>query len=124
MQQLPKTEEQLMEYIWKDGKAFLKDILDNYPEPKPASTTIATVLKRLQDKGFIAYNLYGNSREYYPLVNKEDYFAKHVKGMITNYFNGSALQFASFFTRATNLTQAELESLKKLVEAELKNKKK
>jgi len=124
MQQLPKAEEQLMECIWKDEKVFLKDILDSYPDPKPATTTIATILKRLQDRGFVAYTLYGNSRQYYPLVKKDDYFAKHVKGMIKNYFDGSALQFASFFTKATNLTSTELEGLKKIVEDEIKKKKK
>lgn len=76
---LSKSEEILMEIIWKEGKAFMKGILDNYPEPKPASTTIATLLKRMQHKGFLGYRLFGNSREYYPLVKKNDYFSKHIK---------------------------------------------
>jgi BlaI family transcriptional regulator, penicillinase repressor len=63
MNQLSKTEEQLMEYIWKLEKVFMKDLIDCYPEPKPATTTIATLLKRMQDKGFVGYVLYGNSRE-------------------------------------------------------------
>ncbi len=75
MNQLSKTEEQLMEYIWKHGKVFMKDLIDCYPEPKPASTTIATLLKRMQDKGFIGYTFYGNSREYYPLIEKSNYFS-------------------------------------------------
>ena len=121
--QLSKTEEQLMQHIWKLEHAFMKDILEVYPNPKPATTTIATLLKRMTDKGFIAYKLYGKSREYYPLVKKKDYFSKHVNGLIKNFFNDSASQFASFFTKETNLSKAELEYLKTLIDSELKKKK-
>jgi predicted transcriptional regulator len=119
---LSKTEEDLMNYLWKLEKAFMKDLLDAYPEPKPATTTIATLLKRMADKGFIDYTLYGKSREYYPLVKKKDYFSKHVNGLIKNFFNDSASQFASFFTKETNLTKEELEDLKTLIDNEIKNK--
>ncbi len=122
--QLSKAEEQLMEVIWKQDKVFMKDIIDHYPEPRPATTTVATLLKRMQDKGFVGYALFGNSRQYYPLVKKTDYFSRHVKGIIRNYFDNSPLQFASFFTTATNLTTSELEDLKKLVDQEIKRKKK
>ena len=121
---LSKTEEQLMEIIWNLGKAFMKEIIDSLPEPKAAPSTIATLLKRMQDKGFIAYNLFGNSRQYYPLVKKEDYFSKHMKKIVKDYFNNSALQFASFFTKSSDLSASELEELKKIVENELQNKKK
>ena len=76
--ELSKTEEQLMQHLWKLEKAFMKDLLDAYPEPKPATTTIATLLKRMIGKGFVNYKTFGKSREYYPLVKKEDYFSKHV----------------------------------------------
>ncbi|NHN26622.1 BlaI/MecI/CopY family transcriptional regulator [Flavobacterium jejuense] len=122
--QLSNTEEQLMEHLWKLERAFMKDLLEVYPEPKPATTTIATLLKRMIDKKFIAYNLYGNSREYYPLVKKSDYFSKHVHGLIKNFFNNSVSQFASFFTTATDLSEKELEELKKIIDVELKKKKK
>ena len=121
---LSKAEEQLMEIIWRSEKAFLKDLIDAFPAPRPAATTVATLLKRMSDKGFVSHKLYGNSREYYPLVTKSDYFARHVNGMIKNNFNNSALQFASFFTKATNLTASELEELRKIVDEEIKNKKK
>lgn len=121
--QLSKTEEQIMELIWKSEKVFLKEIMDSYPEPKPAATTIATLLKRMQDKGFVGYTLFGNSRQYYPLVNKVDYFSKHVNGIIKNYFGNSALQFASFFTTTSNLTTSELEDLKRIIDKEIKRKK-
>ena len=121
--QLSKTEEQLMEYLWKLEKAFLKDLIEAFPEPRPATTTVATLLKRMQDKEFVGYQLFGNSREYYPMVSKADYFSKHVKGMIKNFFGDSALQFASFFTNETDMTKDELEDLKKIIDLAIKNKK-
>ncbi|MCK7589102.1 BlaI/MecI/CopY family transcriptional regulator [Subsaxibacter sp. CAU 1640] len=120
--QLTKTEEELMNHLWQLEKAFMKDLLEAYPEPKPATTTVATLLKRMTDKKFVSYNLYGKSREYYPLVKKKDYFSKHVNGLIKNFFNDSASQFASFFAKETDLTKEELQDLKALIDNEIKKK--
>ncbi len=120
---LSKTEEKLMELLWKKENAFLKELIDSYPDPKPAATTVATLLKRMQDKGFVGYKLYGNSRQYFPLIPKADYFSMHVRGMIKNFFSNSALQFATFFTETTNLSEEELEELKKIIDEEIKKKK-
>lgn len=122
--QLSKTEEQVMQYLWKLKKAFMKDVLAQFPEPKPATTTVATLLKRMKDKGFVDYTLHGKSREYFPLVKKSDYFSKHVNGLIKNFFNNSASQFASFFTAETNLSVTELEELKKLIDNQIEQQKK
>ncbi|WP_026703418.1 BlaI/MecI/CopY family transcriptional regulator [Flavobacterium soli] len=122
--QLSNSEEQLMQHLWKLEKAFMKDLLEAFPEPKPATTTVATLLKRMIDKKFVAYNEFGNSREYYPLVKKTDYFSKHVNGLIKNFFNNSASQFASFFTTETDLSASELEELQKIINKELQKKKK
>ena len=121
---LSKSEEQLMEIIWANEKVFMKDIMERYPKPKPAPTTVATLLKRMQDKGFVGYTVFGNSRQYYPLVKKTDYFSKNVKGMIKDYFGDSALQFASFFTSIGGLSKAELQELKKIIDQEIKKKSK
>ncbi|AEE19411.1 putative transcriptional regulator [Dokdonia sp. Hel_I_63] len=121
---LSTSEEQLMQLLWKQEKAFMKDLIEAYPDPKPATTTIATLLKRMQDKKFVDYKQYGRSREYFPLVKKTDYFSKHVNGLIKNFFNDSAGQFASFFTRETDLSQQELEELKQIIDKQLKAKKK
>ncbi|TVZ52894.1 BlaI/MecI/CopY family transcriptional regulator [Dokdonia sp. Hel_I_53] len=120
---LSTSEEQLMQLLWKKEKAFMKDLIDAYPEPKPATTTIATLLKRMQDKQFVDYIQYGRSREYFPLVKKTDYFSKHVNGLIKNFFNNSAGQFASFFTQETDLSKKELEDLKAIIDSQLKKKK-
>ncbi len=120
---LSNAEEQLIQILWKLDKAFMKELIEAYPEPKPATTTVATLLKRMQDKGFVDYVQYGRSREYFPLVKKNKYFSKQVNGMIKNFFNDSAAQFASFFTQETDLTQQELEELKKLIDERLKSQK-
>lgn len=120
--QLSKSEELLMQYLWKRNTAFMKDLLEDFPEPKPATTTVATLLKRMNDKGFIDYKLYGKSREYFPLVKKTDYFSKHVNGLIKNFFNDSAPQFASFFTSETNLSKEELEELRNIIDQQIKKK--
>ena len=119
---LSQTEEELMQHIWKLEKAFMNELLDLYPEPKPAPTTIATLLKRMADKGFVGYQQKGRSREYFALVKKDDYFSKHVNGLIKKFFNNSAAQFASFFTKETNLSTRELEELKAIVEQQLEEK--
>lgn len=120
---LSRTEEQLMRHLWKLEKAFMKDLIEEYKDPKPATTTIATLLKRMKDKGFIDYETFGKSREYFPLVGKSDYFTTHVRGLIQNFFGNSASTFASFFTKATDLSTEELEALRKEIDKEIKKKK-
>lgn len=121
--QLTKTEEQVMELLWKQEKAFMKDLMDEFPNPKPAPTTLATLLKRMTDKGFVGYKEYGKSREYFPMVKKTDYFSKQVNGIIKNFFNNSASQFASFFTKETNMSTKELEELRAIIDKEIQKKK-
>lgn len=119
---LSKSEEELMNLLWKRKKALLKDLIDAYPEPKPATTTVATLLKRMADKGFVAYTNRGRSREYYPLVKKKAYFSKQVNTLIKNFFNDSPAQFASFFTQATDLSKEELEDLRNLIDNEINSR--
>ncbi|SHN07208.1 Predicted transcriptional regulator [Cyclobacterium lianum] len=121
---LSKAEEKLMVLIWSNHPLFMKDLLEIHPEPKPAPSTVATLLKRMQEKGYVGYKLYGNSRQYHALVEKQDYFSGQVKKIIENFFSDNPLQFASFFTRKAELTTAELEELKKLVESEIERRNK
>ncbi|NGP88472.1 BlaI/MecI/CopY family transcriptional regulator [Fodinibius halophilus] len=119
---LSKSEQQLMQYIWELEEAFLSELLEQYPEPKPASSTVATLLKRMKGKGYIDYEQMGRSRRYYPLVKKSDYFSKHINSLIKNYFNDSASTFASFFTKETDLSDEELEELQEIINNELKKR--
>jgi len=120
---LTEAEKEVMQILWKRKKAFMKDIIEEFQDPKPATTTIATLLKRMQNKDFVGYELYGNSREYFPKIDKEQYFSSEMKSMINNFFGNSASQFASFFTQNAKLTQKELKELRDIIDDKIENQK-
>jgi predicted transcriptional regulator len=121
--QLTNAEEQVMKYLWKLETAYMKNILDEFPELRPAATTIATLLKRMTDKGFVGFTQHGSNRQYYPLVKSNEYFSRNLNLLIKDFFNNSASQFASFFTTETKLSLTELEELKRLVDEKIKHQK-
>jgi predicted transcriptional regulator len=123
IKQLNKTELQIMKYLWILKKGFMKDIVEQFPEPKPAYTTISTLLKRMCDKDYISFERLGRDKQYYPVLKKNDYFSKQVNGMITHFFNDSKSQFASFFTKNADLSIQELEALQELLQKKINNKK-
>ena len=116
---LTNSEKTLMDILWEKEKAFMKDILETYPEPKPAATTVATLLKRMQNKDLVGFTLYGNSREYFPKVAKGEYFKEEMTSMIDRFFNSSVTQFASFFTSNSKLTQKQLKELRDIIDKEI-----
>lgn len=121
---ITEAEQNLMEILWDKEKAFLKDILEAYDEPKPANTTIATMLKRMQDKNLVAYETIGNARQYYPLVQKSQYFSSEMQGMLTKFFNNSVSQFASYFTSNAKLNEKQLKELRDMIDLEIEKKQK
>src|SRR5450759_2045642 len=120
---LTNAEEQIMKLLWRLDRVFIRDLLKEFPDPKPAPTTVLTLLKRMIDKGFVSYKQFGNSREYFPLIKKADYFSAHFNGLIKDFFNNSTAQFASFFTNETNMNQDELKELRDLVNKKIASKK-
>lgn len=119
MNQLTKAEEQVMQYVWSLEKAFLKDIVDEFPEPKPAYTTISTVVRVLVRKKYLNFKTYGKIRQYEPAVAKEVYFKSHMKRVIGSFFNGSVSNFASYFTENENLNLTDLERMKMMIEEKI-----
>lgn len=115
---LTKAEEQVMQYLWELDKAFLKDILDQFPEPKPHTNTVSTILKVLKDKDIVDYNVFGRQHQYFALVSKEKYSRKSMKSLVTNYFEGSYKNAVSFLVEKNELSVDDLEILLN----ELKNK--
>ena len=115
---LTKAEEQVMQYLWELDKAFLKDILDQFPEPKPHTNTVSTILKVLKDKDFVDYSVFGRQHEYFPLVSKEKYSGKSMKSLVKNYFEGSYKNAVSFLVEKNEISVEDLEFLLN----ELKNK--
>lgn len=122
MERLTDAEKELMDILWEKEKAFMKDLIEAYPEPKPATTTIATLLKRMQNKKMVGYKTFGNSREYFPMVEKGRYFTTEMNGLIGKFFNNSVTQFASFFTANAKLSEKELLEIKKIIENEIEKK--
>ena len=120
MKALTKAEEQVMKYLWKLGKGYLKDILAQYPEPAPAYTTVSTVVNVLVKKEFIGFENHGKSREYRPLVSKSAYAKDSLSGMVHTFFNDSPSQFASFFTKQNDLSLDELKEIQDMISQEIK----
>lgn len=119
IRELTKAEEQVMQYVWTLEQGFLKDIIDQFPEPKPAYTTVSTVIRVLVRKGFLGYQTFGKINRYYPLVSKQTYFKNRVKPIISNYLKGSPSNIVSYFSNA-DLSLTELEEIRKLVEVRIK----
>jgi len=113
MKILTKAEEQLMQVIWKLDKAFLREIIDELPEPKPHNNTVATVIKILVDKEFVGITLFGRTHQYYPLVSKEAYSKNTMKSFVKGYFEGSFSNAVSFMVKENNLSVEDLELLLK-----------
>jgi len=120
MKPLTKAEEQIMQSIWNLGTAFLKDILDAQPEPKPHNNTVATIVKILVDKGFVGVKQMGRVHQYFPLVSKEKYSSKSIRSLVDGYFEGSFSEAVSFMVKQKDISVKELELLLR----EIKNQKK
>ncbi len=110
---LTKAEEQIMQVLWTLNKAFVKDIVDELPEPKPHYNTVSTIIKILADKGFIGYESFGKSNRYYPLIDKEEYSRKTMTQFVKGYFEGSFANMLSFFAKEKDITIKELEDILK-----------
>ena len=112
-----------MQVLWELKKAFVKDIIEQLPEPKPAYNTVSTIVRILEKKGFVDHNAYGKTHEYFPVVSKEEYSQKYLKNFVSGYFENSYKQLVSFFTRKENLSLKEIEDIMQILEREKKNKK-
>ena len=121
MKELTRAEEQIMQYVWRIKKGFLKDIVEQFPEPKPAYTTVSTVVRVLVEKGYINFNSYGKLHEYYPAIGKIEYAKTFFQKWKTKFFHSNKT-FASFFMNENNMSISELEELQKLVEETIKSR--
>ncbi len=122
MRELTKAEEQIMQVIWQLGPSFIKEILAESAEPKPAYTTVSTIVRILEQKGFVDHKAYGTTHQYFAVISKEEYSHYSMKKMLENYFDGSLKQMVSFFSKRENLDVKEMEELLRMVE-NLKNDK-
>ena len=115
MELLTPQEEQLMLYIWNFGKGFIKDFRNMYPEPKPPYTTVASIAKKLESKGYVKARLYGNTYEYRPALKEEQYKKQFLSGVVDNFFQNSYKNMVTFFAKEEKLSQKDLEEIIQLI---------
>ena len=120
MKQLTNAEEQVMQIVWQLREVVVKDVVEQFDEPRPAYTTVATVLTVLEKKGFVEKRKIGNTNLFFPAVSKAEYTKFQFTSLLKNYFNGSFPKMATFFARENQLDIKDLESIMKQAEEELK----
>lgn len=111
LKELTKAEDQVMQILWAIEKGFIKDIMEQMPEPKPAYNTVSTIVRILEGKGFVDHKAYGKTHEYFPVISKEKYTKFYLNNLLKGYFNGSFQNLVSFFARENNLDATEMEKL-------------
>ncbi len=123
MKELTKAEEQVMQILWEKKNCFVKEIIAELPEPKPAYNTISTIVRILQSKGFVDHESFGKSHRYFPIVGKDDYRKFSMNNMMQGYFSGSASKLMSFFLKEKDLNTTDLDDLLKIIEDAKKDQK-
>ncbi len=116
MQKLTNKEEEVMQVLWKLEKAFVKEMLEIFPEPKPHYNTLSTMIRILEEKGFVSYNSYGNSHQYYPLISKEAYSKRYMSAAIASYFDNSYKSMVSMFAKEEKISASDLREILEMIE--------
>jgi BlaI family transcriptional regulator, penicillinase repressor len=111
MVKLAKREEQIMQVFWQLEKAFIKEIIPLLPEPKPHYNSVATMVKILEEKGFLDHETVGNVYRYFPVVKKEDYQKHAMKDIVSQYFDNSYPRMLAFFAKQQNLSETDLKEI-------------
>lgn len=122
MKELTKAEDQVMQILWQIEKGFVKDIIEQMPDPKPAYNTVSTIVRILETKGFVDHNSYGKTHEYFPIISKDRYSKFYLNNMLKGYFNGSFQNLVSFFAKDNKLDTNDLDALLKQLENLKKDK--
>lgn len=116
MQKLTNKEEEIMHILWKLEKAFVKDVLSEIEDEKPHYNTLSTIIRNLEEKGYVSHNAYGNTHQYFPVVSKEDYRKGFMSNAIENYFNNSYKSMISFFAKEEKISADELREILNMIE--------
>jgi len=123
MKELTKAEEQVMQIVWELESASVRDVVAQFPDPKPAYTTVATVMNALEKKGFADKIPAGKSHLFVVKISKEDYSGFKAGALVTNYFNGSFSRMASFFAKDNKLSIQELEEMIEIAKRQIEKEK-
>jgi BlaI family transcriptional regulator, penicillinase repressor len=123
MRELTRAEEQIMQVLWKLEKAFVKDIVDELPDPKPAYNTVSTIVRILEKKDVVSHKAFGNTHQYFPLITKDEYKKKFFKSFLSRYFGDSFPDMVSFFAGGSDLSLEELEDIRRRLSEEIEKQK-
>ncbi|MDP5120702.1 MAG: BlaI/MecI/CopY family transcriptional regulator [Spirosomaceae bacterium] len=121
MNELTKAEEEIMQQLWELERAYVKEIIERLPEPKPAYTTVSTIVRILETKGFIDHKAFGKTHQYFPKVSKEDYRKFVTEKLMNGYFGNSVGEMVSFFVKEQQIDLGEADEILKMIE-QFKNK--
>ena len=121
MNTLTKAEEQVMQILWDEKEGFVKELLQKFPEPRPAYNTVSTIIRILEKKGFVDHKSFGKSHQYYPLVSREQYRNERFSYLMKDYFNNSMKQVLSHFGNSGSLNMKEADEIIQMME-EIKQK--
>ena len=116
MQKLTKAEEEVMQFLWEVQRGTVSDLLEQYPDPKPPHSTISSVVRILEKKGYVSHKAYGKTHEYFPLVAIEDYGRKSLGDLLRNYFGGSVPRLVSQLAAEEKMSKEELAELMKILD--------
>ncbi|MEL6590873.1 MAG: BlaI/MecI/CopY family transcriptional regulator [Bacteroidota bacterium] len=118
MERLTAKEEQVMQLLWKRKKALVSELLEDFEDPKPPHSTVSSIVRKLEDKGYVGHKAYGRTHEYFPLVSKLAFKKLAFERMISDYFGGSYEEVVSFMVQEQALSPEQLEEIKKMIEEE------
>ncbi|WP_113660690.1 BlaI/MecI/CopY family transcriptional regulator [Pedobacter nanyangensis] len=118
---LTRAEEQIMQVMWQLDSAFVKEVIDHLPEPKPAYNTVSTIIRILEVKGFIGHEAFGKSHKYHPLISKDEYKRHATEKLLGSYFENSVESMFSFFVKEEKLDLSDVDEILKMID-KFKNK--
>ena len=116
MEKLTYQEQEMMLIIYQQGKGFIKDFIEKMEEPRPPYTTVASIVKNLERKGYVKAKRYGNTYEYSPVMEESEYKSRFMSGVVQNYFENSYKEMVSFFVEKQKISAEELQEIIKLIE--------
>jgi predicted transcriptional regulator len=117
IQKLTNKEEEIMQGLWKLKKAFVKELLEELPaDPKPHYNTVSTLVRNLEEKGFVGHEAFGNTHRYYPIISREAYRKAYISDTVAGYFDHDYKNLVSFFAKEEKITADELREIIELIE--------
>jgi BlaI family transcriptional regulator, penicillinase repressor len=119
---LTKAEERIMKILWEIGEGFIKDIIEQFPDPKPPYNSVSTIVRVLVQKEIVGFTAFGNSHRYHPLITREEYKKGQLSRLVKDYYNNSLSEVVNFFSESKKLDEKELDEVMKMLQ-ELKRKK-